>query len=97
MFKGVLSIFWLVQPLLLLSLTPSLPPLIIQQLSIHVVISSTYTDVTYFDIVDTVILFSFPSSPKFHGAIPLLQTCSTYEFVYYHHITLKRIKLLGCM
>jgi hypothetical protein len=29
-----------------------------------------------------IILFSFPSFPKFHRVVPLLQTCSTFEFVY---------------
>jgi hypothetical protein len=30
----------------------------------------------------SIILFSFPSFPEFHRAVPLLQTCSTYKFVY---------------
>jgi hypothetical protein len=30
----------------------------------------------------SIILFSFPSFPKFHRVVPLLLTCSTYEFVY---------------
>jgi hypothetical protein len=33
-------------------------------------------------ILLTIVLFSFPSSPKFHREIPLLRTCSTYRFVY---------------
>jgi hypothetical protein len=32
----------------------------------------------------SIILFSFPSFPEFHRAVPLLQTCSTSEFVYDH-------------
>jgi hypothetical protein len=45
------SIFlWSIQPLPLL--TPSLSPPIIQQLSIHILISSTCTDVIYFSTVD---------------------------------------------
>jgi hypothetical protein len=28
--------------------------------------------------------FSFPSFPKFHRVVPLLQTCSASEFVYDH-------------
>jgi hypothetical protein len=32
----------------------------------------------------SIILSSFPSFPKFHRVVPLLQTCSTTEFVYYH-------------
>jgi hypothetical protein len=31
-----------------------------------------------------IILLSFPSFPKFHRVVPLLQICSTYEFVYDH-------------
>jgi hypothetical protein len=31
----------------------------------------------------SIILFSFPSFPKFH-IVPLLETCSTSEFVYDH-------------
>jgi hypothetical protein len=30
----------------------------------------------------SIILFSFPSFSKYHRVVPLLQTCSTYEFVY---------------
>jgi hypothetical protein len=32
----------------------------------------------------SIILLSFPSFPKFHRVVPLLQTCSMYEFVYNH-------------
>jgi hypothetical protein len=32
----------------------------------------------------SILLFSFPSFPKFHRVVPLLQICSTYEFVYCH-------------
>jgi hypothetical protein len=50
---------WSVQLPLLLSLTlPSHPP-IIQQLSVHIVIFTTCTDIMHFDIVDT-LSFSFP-------------------------------------
>jgi hypothetical protein len=30
------------------------------------------------------ILFFFPSFPKFHRVVPLLQTCSTFEFINDH-------------
>jgi hypothetical protein len=30
----------------------------------------------------SIIFFSFPSFPWFHRVVPLLQTCSTSEFVY---------------
>jgi hypothetical protein len=46
-----------VQPLLLFSLSLSLPSPIIQQLSIHIVISSTCLDVMHFNIVDYHSLF----------------------------------------
>jgi hypothetical protein len=32
----------------------------------------------------SVILFSFSSTPEFHRAVPLLETCSTCKFVYDH-------------
>jgi hypothetical protein len=32
----------------------------------------------------SIILFSFPSFPKIHRVVPLLQTCSTSGFVYDH-------------
>jgi hypothetical protein len=52
------TLLWSVQPLPFLSLSPSLPPLIIQELSVYIIISFTRTGVTYFDIVDTpIILF----------------------------------------
>jgi hypothetical protein len=56
--------------------------LIFQQLSTHILISSTFTDVMFYDIVDA-LLFSFPFSPSYR-AVLLLQICSTYEFVYDH-------------
>jgi hypothetical protein len=72
------NLLWSVQPSLLLSLTPSLPLPIIEQLSIHIVTSSTHTDVMHFNIVDYLLFFfSFPSSP-------LLQTYSTYKCVSDH-------------
>jgi hypothetical protein len=52
----------LVQPLPLLSLTPSLPPPIIQQLSIHTAVSSTCTNKMYFDIVASLSFSSFLSN-----------------------------------
>jgi hypothetical protein len=58
------TLCWSSQPFILLSLTP-LPPTpipIFQQLSIHFLISSTFTDVMFYDIVDALSLFSFPSS-----------------------------------
>jgi hypothetical protein len=32
----------------------------------------------------SIIFFSFPSFPEFHRVVPLLQICSTSEFVYDH-------------
>jgi hypothetical protein len=45
-------------------------------------VSSTCTSVLYCWL--SAILFSFPFSPKLHSIVPLLQTCSSYEFVYDH-------------
>jgi hypothetical protein len=61
-----------------------LPPSIFQQLSVHILVSSTFTDVMFYDITDVLSFFSFPSFPQFHRVVPLLQTCSTSEFVYNH-------------
>jgi hypothetical protein len=69
MFKGVSQFIplWVYSTLVSStpSLTPpypSLPPPIIQQLSVHIVVSATYTDVMDFDIVDAP-WFSFPFPP----------------------------------
>jgi hypothetical protein len=45
--------------------------------------SSTFTDVMWCNITDALsFVFSFPSIPEFHRVVPLLLTCSSYEFVY---------------
>jgi hypothetical protein len=36
----------------------------------------------FYDTVDALSFFSFPSFSELHRVVPLLQTCSTYEFVY---------------
>jgi hypothetical protein len=51
-------LLWSIQPLTLLSLAPLPPTPIFQQLSIHTLISSTFTDVRFYDIVDAL---SFPA------------------------------------
>jgi hypothetical protein len=53
-------------PLLLSS-----PTAIIQQLSKHIILSSTCTDVKYFNIAGALSLFSFPFFPEFHRVGPL--------------------------
>jgi hypothetical protein len=47
----------------------------------------------------SLILFSFPSFLVFHRVVPLLQTCSTYEFVHDHVYFYVYVCLLGlsCM
>jgi hypothetical protein len=66
---------------LLLSLVPSFPPPIIQQLSVHIIMSSTCADVKYFDIVGchSCLLSLFP---KFSSVVPLSQTYFTCTWVY---------------
>jgi hypothetical protein len=77
------TLLWSVQPLPLLSLTPFLStPLIFQQLSIHMLISSTFTFYVMWHYWCSIIVFSFPSFPEVHRVVPLLQTCFTSEFVY---------------
>jgi hypothetical protein len=59
------ALLWSVQSFLLLSLVPSLPTSIIQQLSVHIFISSTCIDVIYFGTVDSLsfsFLFPLPQS-----------------------------------
>jgi hypothetical protein len=60
------------------------PPPIFQQLSVHILLSSTFTSYIMCYYWCSIILFSFPSFPEFHRVVALLQTCSTYEFVYDH-------------
>jgi hypothetical protein len=70
------ALLWSVQPLVLLSL--SLLPLtpIFQQFLIHILISSTFTYVMFYDIVDALSFsFSFPPSPS-----------SIEQFHYYKHV-----------
>jgi hypothetical protein len=69
------TLLWSVQFPLLLSLTPFLPPPIIQQLSIHIIMSSTSTDCnTFLYCWLSIFLPSFPSSPRCHTVVPLLHT-----------------------
>jgi hypothetical protein len=72
------TLLWSVQPLLLLSLTPSLPTPFFNSFQYISFIFSAFADIVFYNIVDTLSLF--PSSRVF----PLLQTCSTSEFVYNH-------------
>jgi hypothetical protein len=58
-----------------------LMPTIFQKLSIYSFISSTITSYVMWYYWCSIILFSFPSFPKFQS---LLQTCSTSEIVYDH-------------
>jgi hypothetical protein len=48
-----------------------------------------------FSVLLILILFSFPSFPKSHRVVPLLQTCSTYEFIYAHICFCGYVYLLG--
>jgi hypothetical protein len=61
------TLLWSSQPLPLLSLTLLLANPHFQQVSIHILIFSTYTDVIFYDIVDP-LSFSFPFLP-FSGSI----------------------------
>jgi hypothetical protein len=60
-----------------------LPSPSFKQLSLHILTSLPSSDVMQYYWC-AIILFSFPSFPKCRRVIPLLQTCSTYEFVYDH-------------
>jgi hypothetical protein len=82
------TLLWLVQPPLLFSITPPLPSPIVQWLSTHIIIFSTYTDITYFDIID---VLSFPFPP------PL----SSIEWFHYYkhvlHVSLYIVMLVWCV
>jgi hypothetical protein len=86
MFKGVsqhfppvsILYFWSIQTHPLLSLIP-LSPTTHFQLPYIFYIHRYYVLQCYWW---SVILFSFPSFPEIHRLVPLLHTCSTYEFVY---------------
>jgi hypothetical protein len=78
------TLLWFIQPLPLLSLTFYLPLPIFQQLSTHILLSSTLTDVVFYNIVDDLSYSSFISFPEFYRVVSLLQISSIYEFVYEH-------------
>jgi hypothetical protein len=75
------TLLWSIQLLPLLSLTLLHPIPTFQQLSIHTLISSAFTYYVMQYYWCYIILFSFPSFPEFHRVLPLLQACSTSEFV----------------
>jgi hypothetical protein len=59
-----------------------LPPPIFQQLSIHILISSTFTSYGIWNYRCSITLFSFLSFPEVHRVVAPLQTFSTIEFAY---------------
>jgi hypothetical protein len=70
---------------------------IFQQFSVHILISSTFTSYGMWYYWYSITLFSFPSFPKFHRVVPLLQTSSTFEFVYDHACFYMYIYLWICL
>jgi hypothetical protein len=77
------TLLWSIQPLHCSPLPP--PTSHFQQLSIHILISCTFTDVMFYNTVDTLSSsFPFPSFPEFHSVVLLLQTWSTYIFICDH-------------
>jgi hypothetical protein len=65
---------------------PFLPPPfpIFQQLSIYILISSTFTSYVLQYYWCSIIFLFFPSFLELRKVVLLLQTCSTSEFVYDH-------------
>jgi hypothetical protein len=57
---------------------------VFQQFSIHIIISSTLTSYGMWYYWCSVILFSFPSFPKYNRLVPLLHKYSTPEFACDH-------------
>jgi hypothetical protein len=85
MLKGI---SWCIPAVLILyfgSLNPSLPPLLFQQLSIHIVITSTFTDVMFYNTVHALSFLPFlPSSSaieQFHNYKHIL-SMSLYEIIF---------------
>jgi hypothetical protein len=77
------TLLQLVQPLPLLSLTPLTPTTPSSTaFSIHPYILYLHRCYVLQYYCCSIILFS--SFPEFHGVVPLLLTCSTYEFAYVH-------------
>jgi hypothetical protein len=82
MFKGVSQCILAVCTLFfgLLNSVHYLPLPHFSKFSIHILISSTFTDVMFCDIGDALLFFF----PEFHRVVILLQTCSAYKFIYDH-------------
>jgi hypothetical protein len=59
-----------------------LPHPVYQQFSIYNLISSNFTSYGMQYYRCSIILFYFPSFLKFRRVVPLLQSCSTFEFIY---------------
>jgi hypothetical protein len=78
------ALLWSVQPPLLLPFTPSLPPSIIQQLSVNIVISSICTSVKYFNIVGYhfLLLSLLPLAQQFNSTITNVFYTIMFDFVY---------------
>jgi hypothetical protein len=81
MFKGFLIVSLLWVCFTLVHSSPSrytpvpfyVPPPTFQQLSMHILISSTFTDVMLYNIVEFLSFFFFPCFPESHKVVPLLQ------------------------
>jgi hypothetical protein len=78
------TLFWSFQPFRYSAL-----PIYPQSLPIfssfqYTSLCSLSSQILCFTILLMLFLFSFPSFPEFHIVVPLIQTCSTYEFVYNH-------------
>jgi hypothetical protein len=59
------TLLWSIQSLPLLSLSPLPPTPHFQQLSMHILISSTFTDAVLYEIVDALsVPFPFPPCPS---------------------------------
>jgi hypothetical protein len=75
------TLLWAIQLLSLLSFTP-LPATPHFSTAFNTSLYTLYVHNCYgLSYWCSIILFSFPSFPMFHRVVPLLQTCSTYEFV----------------
>jgi hypothetical protein len=75
------SLLWSVQPLPLLSLTPSLPHPLFNSFQ-YILSYPLPAQMEWISIFLTIIIFSFPFFPELHRIVSLLQKSSTYKIIY---------------
>jgi hypothetical protein len=77
------NLLWFIQPFPLLSLSLTFPSFS-RAFNTYCYVLKFHRYYVLWYCWCSIFLFSFPSFPKFHTVVPLLQTCSTSEFVNDH-------------